>query len=84
MACRAYPTVARDFGARAYSWEGVLPYASANGTTECLTATDGPYSFPTGVALPTDRVGELDTGDPRGLGYCYESDHYMPITDDLF
>jgi hypothetical protein len=84
MACRAYPTVARDFGARTYSWEGVLPYASANGTTECLTATDGPYSFPTGVALPTDRVGELDTGDPRGLGYCYESDHYMPITDDLF
>jgi hypothetical protein len=76
--------VARDFGARTYSWEGVLPYASANGTTECLTATDGPYSFPTGVALPTDRVGELDTGDPRGLGYCYESDHYMPITDDLF
>jgi uncharacterized protein YodC (DUF2158 family) len=76
--------VARDFGARTYSWEGFLPYASANGTTECLTATDGPYSFPTGVALPTDRVGELDTGDPRGLGYCYESDHYMPITDDLF
>jgi hypothetical protein len=76
--------VARDFGARTYSWEGVLPYASANGTTECLTATDGPYSFPTGVALPTDRVGELDTGDPRGLGYCYESDHYMPITNDLF
>jgi hypothetical protein len=76
--------VARDFGARTYSWEGVLPYASANGTTGCLTATDGPYSFPTGVALPTDRVGELDTGDPRGLGYCYESGHYMPITDDLF
>jgi hypothetical protein len=83
MACRAYPTVARNFGARTYSWEGVLPYA-ANGSTECLTATDGPYPFPTGVALPTDRVEQLDSGDPRGLSYCYESGNYLPVTDDAF
>jgi hypothetical protein len=74
--------VARSFD-RTYSWEGVLPYASANGTTECLTATDSPYPFPTGVALPTNRVDQLDSEDPRGLGYCYEGGNYTSIEDGL-
>jgi hypothetical protein len=67
---------------REYVWGGVVPYVS-NGTTECVTAAEGPYPFPTDVVLPTRRVGQLDSGDPRGLSYCYDSGHYKPITDDL-
>lgn len=36
------------------------------------------------MVLPSLRVGQLDSGDPRGLGYCYESGHQLPITDDVF
>lgn len=69
-----------------YSWHGILPYA-ANGTTECITATtDAGYTYPipTGVILPTRRVGQLDSDDSRGLGYCYSTSHGIPVKDDLF
>ncbi|MCJ1475169.1 hypothetical protein MMC13_003829 [Lambiella insularis] len=76
----AYPTPFLDYSTT-YHWSGVLPITNGQ-DTKCLTATTGPYVFPSHPPLPT-TIAVTPTGDQYGLEHALFTAEFARMPQDF-